>query len=672
MGQSAQQHERAAAPAAGSSAAVSAPARPAAHGRNNALDGIRAIAVLSVFAFHLFPTSVKGGFLGVDIFFVLSGFLITSLLLRERTLGGAISLKNFWVRRARRILPAAFTVKAVTCAAALLVSPDLRVGLGHQVLGIVTFTTNWVQILTDSSYFEAQIPQLFLHYWSLAIEEQFYVVWPLVIAGLLWLLRGTRGRRAVLLGVIVLLALGSAALMWAGYVDGEDPSNIYYATHTHAFGLLIGAALAALTSSSNSSPLASRWEDRRFPWRSETAWSVASVVAALFVLVAFFAMDDQDALAYRGGILAVSIATAVVIAAAALGRGALVGPLSHPAAVWIGRRSYSMYLWHWPAFIIVKSLIDDPKQAQSGFVAVATIVVVLVLSHLSYQWIELPFQRYGYAGVARIVRRQDTGSSVPVAPRPRPVTARDEARMPAPTRSRWVPAGAAALSVAMLACACVAAYSVGTAPRETELQTQLEAAARQQTSSDGLSSAEVHLPPPPQPLPSGADISVIGDSVALGSSAAFVRAFPGMQDSQIDAQVSRSYLQVPGILAGLSSAGIERPVVIIAMGANGPAGAEYVDAILDQIGPDRSVVVMNAYSDLPVNADINAGVADSVSRHPNAEVGDWYTAISSRTDLLAADDVHPAGVEGQDLYAATARDALQRLVDRRAAESAPR
>lgn len=631
-----------------------------AHRRNNALDGLRAIAVVSVFAFHLFPASVPGGFLGVDIFFVLSGFLITSLLLREKVVDGGVSLKNFWLRRARRILPAAFSVMAVSCAAALLVSADLRVGLWQQVLGILTFTTNWVQILTETSYFESQIPQLFLHYWSLAIEEQFYVLWPLALIGLLWLLRAAKStsRRALLAAIILAAALGSAALMWAGFTEGTDSSPIYFGTHTHAFGLLIGAALAVATSSQNTSKLASRWSGSVFPWRSDTAWTIVSSLAGIVILAAFFVMNDKDALAYKGGIFVICLATALLIAAAALGKGALIAPLSHPAMVWVGRRSYSMYLWHWPVFIIAGQLFDDsPEQAQSGFVAVLTIALVTLLSHLSYQWIELPFQRYGYSGVAELVRRQDT--------EPKPVTARAAAKAAPPAKGRLLPVGAAALSAAMVAVTAIGAYSVTTAPTKTSIQEQLEAAEGQ--SATASASNEIELPPEPQPLPAGGDISVIGDSVALGATEAFTRAFPGMDASQVNAEVSRSFIAVPGILQELAAAGVERDVIIIAMGANGPAGAEYIDSILDEIGPDRLVVVMNSHSSLPVNADINAGIVESVANHPNAEMGDWNAAISDRTDLLAADDVHPAGEEGRDLYAQVAKSALQRLVDRRAA-----
>lgn len=628
------------------------------HRRNNALDGLRAIAVVSVFAFHLFPASVPGGYLGVDIFFVLSGFLITSLLLRETTVDGAVSLKNFWLRRARRILPAAFSVMAASCAAALLVSADLRVGLWQQVLGILTFTTNWVQIATETSYFESQIPQLFLHYWSLAIEEQFYLVWPLVLLGLLWLVRRMPMRRTALAVVIFALAIGSAALMWAGYTEGTDSSPIYFGTHTHAFGLLIGAALAVVTSSQNTSKLASRWTGDAFPWRTDAAWTLASSIAGVVIVAAFFLMNDKDALAYQGGIFVICLATAVLIAAAALGRGALTSPLSHPAMVWVGRRSYSMYLWHWPVFVIAGQLFDDnPEQAQSGFVAVLTIAVVTLLSHLSYVWIELPFQRYGYGGVAQLVRRQDT--------EPKPVTARAAAKAAPPVKSRLLPVGATALTAAMVVLTGIGAYSVTTAPQKTSIEEQLEAAGGQSASASAAN--EMELPPEPQPLPAGTDISVIGDSVALGSTEAFTRAFPGMDPAQVNAEVSRSLIAVPGILQELSAAGVERDVIIVAMGANGPAGSEYIDAIMDEIGPDRLVVVMNAHSSLPVNADINAGISESVANHPNAEVGDWDAAISERPDLLAADNVHPAGEEGRDLYAQVAKSALQRLVDRQAA-----
>lgn len=633
------------------------------HNRNAALDGLRAIAVGSVFAYHLFPTFVPGGFLGVDVFFVLSGFLITSLLIRERALTGDVSLRHFWVRRARRILPAAFTVMLVTCAVTLVVSPDLRVGLGMQVLGILTFSTNWVQILTASSYFDAQVPQLFVHYWSLAIEEQFYLVWPLLFLGL-W-----AGMKALRLdparhprptaAFIAALAAGSAAIMAFGFTPGEDPSNLYYGTHSHAFGLLLGASLAVVLTSTHPSKLASRWVGDRLSWRTESTWNFLTAIAGIALVVGFFALQDTSALAFRWGIFAMSVAAAVLIAACALHRGVVATWMMHPGLVWVGQRSFSLYLWHWPAIVITQDLLSSPTAKQSGLAPVVAIVVAVVLSALSYSFIELPFQRRGYRGVlAQFSRPREEG------PR-RALTARTAAAAGPQRMSALRPVGVSAIAAVLVVCGGLSAYAVSSAPQKTELEQQLEQI--QSTSRSSASGADAPAdtaPPEPKELPSGDQISVIGDSVALGSTEAFVRAFPGMSDSQVNAEVSRSYLAVPGIIAQLQDSGILRRVVVLALGANGPAGRQYVDDALDAIGPDHLVVVVNAYSPHPANEAINEGIAEAVQGRDNVEMADWYTAISPRPDLLAADQLHPANEEGRDLYATTVREALQRLVNR--------
>lgn len=632
------------------------------HNRNSALDGLRAIAVGSVFAYHLFPSFVPGGFLGVDMFFVLSGFLITSLLIRERALTGEISLKHFWVRRARRILPAALTVMVVTCAVALLVSPDLRVGIGAQVFGILTFSTNWVQIFTASSYFDNQVPQLFVHYWSLAVEEQFYVVWPLLFLGLWAGMRALRlapERRPLPTAAVVLaLALGSAALMAFGYTPGEDPSNLYYATHTHAFGLLLGASLAVVLTSTHPSKLASRWTGDRLPWRTDTTWNVVTAVAGIALVTGFFALQDTSDLAYRWGIFAMCVAGVVLIASCTLHRGVVAGWMTHPGLVWIGQRSYSIYLWHWPAIVIAQDLLSSPTAKQVGLAPVVAIVVAVGLSAISYKLIEVPFQRRGYRGVLALMSRDKTEG-----PRRAP-TARTAAAYGRQRRASLVPAGVASIAVVLLACTGLGAYAVTSAPEKTELELQLEGIQSASHASGSDAAPTTTAPPEPKPLPSGDEISVIGDSVALGSTQAFVRAFPGMTEQQVNAEVSRSYIAVPGIISQLQDSGILRPVVILALGANGPAGRQYVDDVLDQIGPDHLVVVVNAYSPHPANGAINEGIAESVEGRDNVEMADWYSVISPRTDLLAADQLHPGNEEGRDLYATTVRDALQRLVDR--------
>lgn len=649
--------------------------------RNRALDGLRALAVGAVLAYHLFPAYVPGGYLGVDLFFVLSGFLITSLLLREGIVSGRVCLYSFWLRRARRILPAAFTVLVSTCSAALLVNPDLRVNMWQQVLGIVTFSTNWVQIITGGSYFDASIPQLFVHYWSLAVEEQFYLLWPPLLLGLWALSRRLGVSITALVGLAAIsMAAGSAALMATGYTPTTDPSALYYGTHTHAFGLLLGATLAAVLTGTHPSPLAARWTGKHLPWHRPAMWNVLTSSALIVFIGACFWLTDSGAAAYRGGIVAVCVAVTVLIAAAALGRSAWAAVLSHPALVWIGQRSYSLYLWHWPVFIITGSLLNSVQARQAGLVPVVTIAVAVILSAISYRLIERPFQRDGFRRTLGLPERHHP-TTTPTAMQPRghfqprtlrrrtTLTARQAATEAAARgrRHQWRAEAVAATTMVLLALTGLSAFSVTTAPRRTSIEQQLSSSAASHlppAAPTGTSTAPTPEPPQHRPLPPGEDISVIGDSVALGATQSFVRLFPGLTEQQVNAEVSRSYTAVPGIISGLHDAGIVRPVVILALGANGPADNSYLIETLDEIGPDHLVVVMNAYSPLPANSDINAGIAAAVAGRDNVELGDWFSAISPRPDLLAADQVHPSGQEGQDLYVSTARDALQRLVDR--------
>ena len=217
------------------------PSRPeaAVQRRLPGLDGLRAIAVIVVIAFHFVPAAAPGGYLGVDVFFVISGFLITTLLLRERSRTGRVSVPRFWLRRARRLLPA-LAVVVLTCgAAAAVIGGDVLVHLGSQVLGAATFSSNWLYIVQGTSYFATTSPELFRNLWSLAVEEQFYLLWP----GLLILLLFVRWRwlRVV---IVSLLAVSSAVAMALLFTPPGDATRVYYGTDTHSFGLALGAAVA--------------------------------------------------------------------------------------------------------------------------------------------------------------------------------------------------------------------------------------------------------------------------------------------------------------------------------------------------------------------------------------------------------------------------------------------
>ena len=310
------------------------------------LDGVRAIAVTLVILFHLTPGTTIGGYLGVDIFFVVSGFLITTLLLRERNATGRIALSSFWSRRARRLLPALVVLLLVGCTAAWAIGGDVLVGLGVQVLGAATFSSNWLLLAAGSSYFGDSVPELFRNLWSLAVEEQFYLVWPLLLV--LVLVRMPRALRLVLVG---LLAAASAVAMAILYTP-LDPNRVYYGTDTHAFGLAIGAFLALLAIS---------WPRRVLEWPrgARRLLGVTGPLALLALLGFAVLMPGDGPFVFRGGLVTVAVLTAVVIATLLVPNTPLARLLDLGVFRWVGKRSYGLYLWHWPVFVLVVSALPS-------------------------------------------------------------------------------------------------------------------------------------------------------------------------------------------------------------------------------------------------------------------------------------------------------------------------
>jgi peptidoglycan/LPS O-acetylase OafA/YrhL len=366
-----------------------------------ALDGLRAISVLGVMLYHGLVSWLPGGFLGVDVFFVLSGYLITSILLAEWQTWGHIDLVRFYLRRARRLLPAlVVVVLAVAVWARLVAAPDKYSEIRWDGVSTLLYVANWRFVFAHQSYFDQfGDPSPFRHMWSLCIEEQFYLLFPSLLVGLLAMTRGRRTRTAIWLGIG---AVTSALVMAWLFDPAADPSRVYYGTDTRAQELLIGAAVAVLMSR-RAEPGA---------WTRRVA-AIASLGALVAILGGFAGIQDSDAVMYRGGFLGLAVICALLIVAMDLSpRGPVTRLLSLPPAVWTGKISYGLYLWHWPLYIALSPARTG--LAGNGLLAVR-IAVTFAVATASYWIIERPIRTGALKRMRPLRGRLIASLAVPLA-----------------------------------------------------------------------------------------------------------------------------------------------------------------------------------------------------------------------------------------------------------------
>ncbi|MDG0976054.1 acyltransferase family protein, partial [Ilumatobacter sp.] len=355
------------------------------------LDGLRAIAVIAVVLYHLDATWMRGGFLGVDLFFVISGFLITRLLLGEHEQTGRISLGNFWIRRFRRLVPPLVVVVAASVVATRLWGiPQQWASMRGDVVASLAYVANWRFIFNDVSYFDTLLaPSPLRHIWSLAVEEQWYVIWPLITAAFAPLLARPNWFRAAGIGLIVLAF--TSALWMAVLYDPSNLSRVYYGTDTRAQQLLIGAALAWMTLAAPA----------RFAAASLNLYRSAFTLALLGFIAATVTVNDEAPWLYYGGLLALSVLAATLVAAASIpGSTGPLAWLGKRPFVAIGRRSYSLYLWHWPVIVFVGPPMG--VELPTFALAVLQVAVSVALTEMTYRWIETPI-RHTHRRPARIL-----------------------------------------------------------------------------------------------------------------------------------------------------------------------------------------------------------------------------------------------------------------------------
>ncbi len=638
---------------------------PDRFGYRPGLDGVRALAVLAVVLYHADVEWIPGGFLGVEVFFVLSGYLITSLMLSERSRTGTISLRDFWVRRGWRLLPAVWALLAGVFVLVLL-HPDEIVRFFRELPAALAYVYNWFLVRSQQSYFESfGRPSPLQHLWSLAVEEQFYLVWPVVA----FVALRTGGRRR-LLGVALAGALASVIAMVVLHDAGTDPSRVYFGTDTRASGLLLGAAGAVV------------WHPSRHIGPTHRRGLVHLGLASLVVLaLAAWRIGSDGILLYRGGMLLVSVAALLLCVAAADDGNPLAAALGIPPLRWLGTRSYAIYLWHWPVVVFTRPRIDLP--ADGWPVMLLRIGLTLVLAEASHRLVETRFRHGTPRAEPGRVRRPVLVAAGGVATVALGVLALVVLPTDAPMNETAI-AMAAAQQVDDDPRAAVAPDSVTDDQADTPVgptagppspAAMATPAPTPATSSPTVTEDEPTEDEPTEDEPTedeateeptessddGEDsgplqVTAVGDSVMAGAVVELQDAIEGRE--LIDADVARTVEDVADIVAYHADAGSLADHVVVHTGNNGRLPAGFVDDVMDAAGPDRDVWFVTVRVPRPWEDDVNAVLHDDVPDNDNAHLLDWFALSNEQYDWFAGDGIHVVDSPGAQHYADMIADAV--------------
>ena len=647
------------------------------------LDGLRALAVVAVIAYHSEIESVPGGFLGVEIFFVISGYLITALLLEEFNLNSAINLRQFWVRRARRLLPALFLYIGGAVAFAYSMAEDVVPTKG-EVLSTLGYVYNWFGIFQEISYTDVfERKNFFHHLWSLAVEEQFYLFWPIL---LLCLQRYIH--RKVTISLLILGITSSAFLMWTMYQPFEDPLRVYYGTDTRASGLLIGVLLAYIWRPWNAE------KSELFPKGKDALLPVG--LGALGILIwanmhYTLLMPDTDQL-FRGGFLITSIVTAVVIACVVTPNSNLNSILGLAPFVWVGKRSYGLYLWHWPVFQLTRERVDVDINGWELFAV--RMFVTLVLVEISYQCIERPIrERRMMRELVKVKKIKELKSSFPklalsslgvlasimilqgvqanrtiqqletvdvvVAETPEQVTDIDNKDNSVSTTMTPTPSLEPQITPQPQA----------TPIKETPLLVQDDAGNGKNPNRANFQDLTFNLvdfreavvgnPEVWQELMNITSYAVsihfdritfIGDSVMLGAltdvgndgvEEAFLQDISTISDQvTVSAAKNRQWYELRGIIRDLDRQNEIGEIVVIHLGNNGVIDESIINESLELLQDARKVLLINVRVPRRWENKVNNLLSEAVARFENTELLDWYSLSNNKPEYFSRDGVH--------------------------------
>ncbi|PGL70654.1 acetyltransferase [Bacillus sp. AFS055030] len=639
------------------------------------LDGLRALAVLSVIAYHLNFSWASGGFLGVTVFFVLSGYLITDLLIAEWSTNQRIDLKSFWYRRAKRLLPGMFTLLLIVIAFVSLFKSSMIGNLKQDSVAAIFYYSNWWYIFHHLSYFESFAnPSILNHFWSLAVEEQFYIIWPiLTLLGLKYIKNKDRLFLYTLVGAIV-----SALLMAILFHPGSDPSRVYYGTDTRAFSLLIGASLALV------------WPSRKLTNNVTTSGKILIDLVGITGLLIFLLMvsktNQYDSFLYRGGMFLLSISSAMLIAALAHPTSKIGRFLSMKPLKWIGLRSYGIYLWQYPVIILLSPKVNTGDI--SLFRAICQITLIFVLAALSYHYIEDPIRK-GKLGIlwknflagninlkeffykhiviisTFILLSGIASFGLSILPDSKDVKASSEIE--------------SVQSVSKQSSETVVENGTKNPPsttiddhdkqatkpigqnddeksvtNEEKTVNQDEKPVNDNTSKQNNNSGQTNEEPKSgvdhnqtpntnkpaetnKPVVSNNNVFIVGDSVVINSIPELKKTYSSLS---VNAKIGRQFTEASAIIQQAKNTNSLGNIVVIELGTNGPFTTKQMSSLIDLIGKDRKILFVNTRVPRPWESIVNKTLREVSSKYANTRVVDWHSASANHNSYFSPDGVH--------------------------------
>ncbi|MBZ9685205.1 acyltransferase family protein [Clostridium estertheticum] len=599
-----------------------------------ALDGLRAFAVLAVFAYHLGLSWAGGGFLGVDIFFVISGYLITSNILLSLESEDGFSLQKFWIGRIRRLIPAAYVMIITTFMWVTFYNGNIVTETLWDGLSSIFYANNWWFIFHKVSYFDSfGSPSPFKNLWSLAVEEQFYIVWPiLMLIGLKVFKRRMKFAKIIFIG-----ALCSATLMAILYKPGMDPSRVYYGTDTRAFELLIGSLLAIICPTQ-------KLLSRKISIKKKKELNITGIITfAVFVLSVVY-MNEYQTFIYRGGMLLICLNTAVLIVCISHRNSYLSGLFSWKPLRWVGKRSYGIYLWHYP-IIVLSTPVHEIGNIPYWRMCMQ-LVITFIIAELSYRFIEMPIRKYGFRGFLRKYRSTNTfkrrriafttitsllivffmiGCDLHISTIS--TSAGQQIDMPQSSQSE---------KITNNKDASISTNTDISSDKNNEVSTNTDISSDKNNESSSSTKTKAKSK-------SYNGILAIGDSIMLDIEPRLTEMYPNIT---VDGKVGRQLSQVIEPPSAYKTFNDPNKAVIIELGTNGYFTDKQLDSLLNHFS-EAHIFLVNIRVPRQWENEVNKVIDRKAKENKNITLIDWHSASINNPEYFSSDGVHlqPKGIE---------------------------